>query len=141
MPNVRRAYSYYPIYDLKLLQLAGYSVCLVVTRHFFLVSSSLSSIMSSKAMQLEASCGCKLMAVGKLRLDCCCCTTWVGDGSGAGIRAQTARGEPREAWLRHRIPRSRDGGSAEPSREHVTFFQRNSKDRKSVSMGERISEV
>lgn len=25
--------------------------------------------------------------------------------------------------------------------EHVTFFQRNSKDRKSVSMGERISEV
>jgi len=77
LSKARQGYSYYPIYDLKSLQLAGYSVCLVVTRHFFLVSSSLSSIMSSKAMQLEASCGCKLMAVGKLRLGCCCCTTWV----------------------------------------------------------------
>lgn len=53
LSNARRAYSYYPIYRLKLLQLAGHSICLVVTRHFSFMSSKLSSIMSSRAKRLS----------------------------------------------------------------------------------------
>jgi hypothetical protein len=42
----------FPIYGLKLLQIAGHSICLVVTRHFSFMSSYLSSIMSSRAKWL-----------------------------------------------------------------------------------------
>jgi len=50
--NARLAYSNFPIYGLKLVQLVGHSICLVVTRHFFLMSSNLFSTMSSRAKQL-----------------------------------------------------------------------------------------
>jgi len=52
MSKAMRAYSYLPAYNLQLLQVEGCSICLVVTKHLFLMSSILSSMVSSKAKRL-----------------------------------------------------------------------------------------